>query len=1275
MNSFTNLCRSRVLRRGLLLWGLLPFVTIAEAQKIDLDQSGRNTSEVTASGYTSWQVGQLGYNASASTTVNGVKITIKNSTNGYDLRTGWYKANIQKDKLINDGLHHDGNPKKSTSITITVSGLKSGSHSLQAYHNNPDDVSGMGNITVTVNGSRKATVTPTSRAASTAASAKSYVTFSGTSATIVYSSNTDFYINSLEFDVVDANATATSPSPANNDLHANADNGGLTLKWTVAKNGANSQVLYWGTDKNAVSNGSATKVNLSGSATSYNLSGLSPLKTYYWRVDAVKNGSATKGSVWTFQPRRLAFPGAEGYGKYAIGGRGGQVYHVTNLNDDGSYGSFRYGVTKLSGPRTIVFDVAGVITLTSRLTISDPYITIAGQTAPGRGIMFRSKALGVATDGITRFIRLRLGGGDSWSGSGANQNTSDGIGMAGNNNSIMDHCSISWTIDEAFSSRNAKNVTLQHTLISEALNYAGHSHYVEASNRYVEHGYAATIGGGEGGVDGVGSYHHNLLAHNEGRNWSMSGGLNDGYYDGHHDMFNNVVYNWGGRTTDGGTHEGNFVNNYYKMGAASTEQYLITADLEGTGKGTQSYYVNGNIRENQNHSKTTDQSQLRRYRLSNGQQLNWTVFQSKPFFSSLANIESAEAAFKNVLSDVGCNQPELDNHDQRMVKETLNGTYSKTGHYTKKKGLIDRESDSEGFSGLNITTASRPSNWDTDKDGMPDWWEKAYGTNPSSADNNGDIDNNGYTNLEEYLNWLADPHFTINGKLQINLATYFAGYTKPSYKVSSVASGATAGISGSTLTVYNGTANALFVVKVTASQDGVSLTRTFNFYVDGASASSNQNQNQQQTTTETEKADKQQQVKETVSVPSSNKEYTGTIHWDFDLGTANQSATVSSDFEGYLTASTTLGENLVYGGVKELDALNESRIGVKVKQSVPTGKNALRFNVQPASGCAFTPTRVDFTATRIGTDGGNIDVNWDYIEVATGLRPARNKANPESTTYTYNVSGKQSNNLKSLILYLYNLETSKQFGIANVTIYGKLSRPAKAEDQKTESGTISWAFDQGTSGQQAVLGSDLANYVTTDVQMAGGLTYGGVKELDGLTETRIGVTVDNDPAPSNDNKLSFIVTPASGSSLNITKIEFTATRIGTDGGSIDVSWAGTKIAEGLRPARNKANPEYTTYTYDVTTSSPEKGHKLTFNFYNIGITKQFGLANVKLYGTLTRSGSAAKSFVFDSATGIDGVKNDAAQAGTPWYTLTGVKVQKPTQPGVYIHDGKKVVIK
>lgn len=154
----------------------------------------------------------------------------------------------------------------------------------------------------------------------------------------------------------------------------------------------------------------------------------------------------------------------------------------------------------------------------------------------------------------------------------------DGMGMAGNDNAIMDHCSISWTIDEAFSSRNAKSLTLQRTLISEALNVAGHPNYSAGT----AHGYAATIGGGEMSATlKVGSYHHNLLAHCEGRNWSLSGGLDGvGAYDGHHDVFNNVVYNWGGRATDGGSHEVNFVNNYYKMGPATTQRNCSAFSLK-----------------------------------------------------------------------------------------------------------------------------------------------------------------------------------------------------------------------------------------------------------------------------------------------------------------------------------------------------------------------------------------------------------------------------------------------------------------------------------------------------------------------------------------------------------------------------------------------------------------------------------------------------------------------------------------------------------------------
>ena len=194
MNKFTVLAQLPRIKRASILLGILFLGQTVQAQKIDFDQSGRRTDEVTQTGFSSWQVGQLSYNGSASTTVNGVRVTVKNSTNGYDLRTGWYKANILKDKLINDGIHHDGNPLRGTSITITVSGLSNGNHSIQAYHNNPDGVAGMGNITVVVNGMKKAVVAPSSRAASTSQAAKSYVSFSGSSATIVYSSNTDFYM-------------------------------------------------------------------------------------------------------------------------------------------------------------------------------------------------------------------------------------------------------------------------------------------------------------------------------------------------------------------------------------------------------------------------------------------------------------------------------------------------------------------------------------------------------------------------------------------------------------------------------------------------------------------------------------------------------------------------------------------------------------------------------------------------------------------------------------------------------------------------------------------------------------------------------------------------------------------------------------------------------------------------------------------------------------------------------------------------------------------------
>src|SRR6185436_18888778 len=163
--------------------------------------------------------------------------------------------------------------------------------------------------------------------------------------------------------------------------------------------------------------------------------------------------------------------------------------------------------------------------------------------------------------------------------------TQNATGMSGVDHCIMDHCSISWGIDEELSTRTAKNLTFQRCHISEALNIAGHQNYPAGT----AHGYAATVSGD------IGSLHHNLLAHNEGRNWSLGGGLDaSGFFAGRLDIFNNVVYNWGGRTTDGGAHQVNFVGNYYKKGAASSIFVALRAQYDNF-PGTQQYYFTNNV--------------------------------------------------------------------------------------------------------------------------------------------------------------------------------------------------------------------------------------------------------------------------------------------------------------------------------------------------------------------------------------------------------------------------------------------------------------------------------------------------------------------------------------------------------------------------------------------------------------------------------------------------------------------------------------------------------
>ena len=797
--------------------------------KVDLDMSGRPEAEVNEPGYVYWPVEPA---SSISRTIDGVGFTFNYAGSGSGLKSNWVKVLVQTPhyvRLAGDGLTvSDG--EAGAEIKMTISDLPAGNHTLLVYHNNVDnpDNNTFSPIDIYVNGSQTYNdFMPTARVESNYDAAKSFHGFSVSSGqnveirfvaeTSSSASNKNIMINGFELNVPNPDFQATFPFPANNDEHYDGDNGNVTLSWTAANN-AVSHALYIGTDlsqlENATHSSSLFKGNQSN--TTYSLSGLYSMNTYYWRIDEItSSGTVTRGSTWYFRPRQLAFPGAEGYGRHARGGRGGVVVHVTNLNDTGS-GSLREAIENDIGPRTIVFDVSGIITLGSRLVLGDKYVTVAGQTAPGKGICLRGAPFGIsgAVDAIVQHVRTRLGAGTTF----------DCMGLTGSDYSIMDHCSLSWGIDEVFSSRGAKNITLQRCLISEALNIAGHANYPAGSM----HGFAASVSGD------IGSLHHNLLAHCYGRNWSLAGGLDgSGFYAGRLDIFNNVVYNWGRRTTDGGAHEVNFVSNYYKRGPSTETSYVINPQYDGF-PGTQQYYMAGNVMPG-----VFDESNQAAGRINTGDP-PYDLWVNQPFFPSYATIHSAGDAYKTVLSDVGCTQPVFDDHDQRVVLESRDGTYTYSGSKSGLPGQIDHQDDAGGYE--NYPQVSRESNFDSDKDGLPNWWETYYGLNVNSEPNdftdaNADNDGDGYTNLDDYLQWMGNPHYSISNAetVSINLNQAFIAYTNsPSYSATNVANGSVNIQSSTAIFSPNagGCGMASFNLTVTDSA-GSSMTKKYGVFIEG----------------------------------------------------------------------------------------------------------------------------------------------------------------------------------------------------------------------------------------------------------------------------------------------------------------------------------------------------------------------------------------------------------------------------------------------------------
>lgn len=669
--------------------------------------------------------------------LGNVRLSIK-ATGNSPLKADWWKAGLAHDATMSsDGVYvEDGG------LQLTLHGLAPGKHTLVTCHNSLWDAE-LPPIDVLVNGQPAATaVQPSQRVTDQFDAASAHVEFNADDGKHVHieirphgAAPSRVVLNGLELDASDPAKMALKPTPATGDEHVVEK---PALAWQAAKSATNHDV-YLGTDAAAVAAATPKSPEYRGrqSEPKFASDAADPAATYYWRVDEVGGDGAdqiTKGDVWTFRVRQLAFPDAEGYGRFARGGRGGRVIEVTNLNDSGP-GSLRAAV-EAEGPRTVVFNVGGLITLESKLIIKNPYLTIAGQTAPGKGICIRKYNLGVggSHDVIIRYVRVRPGN--------IAGVTLDGMGMAGTDHSIIDHCSISWTQDESFSSRGAKNITFQRNLISEALNIAGHKKYEKGK----QHGYAASIGGD------VGSFHHNLLAHCAGRNWSLAGGLDKATrHTGRLDIRNNVVYNWGHRTTDGGVMELNYVNNYYKPGPASEvfhvlmpERHLVHAF------GPQDYYVEGNVMEG--HYGADEP--LKGVRGQRNEPIEDFIV-DKPFFEPHVVTQTALEAYEDVLADVGCNIPALDEHDQRVIEETRAGTAKFKGSVSGLPGLPDKQDDVGGWD--DYPTVERPADWDTDHDGLPNAWESEHGLNPNSTagdftDANADADGDGFTNLEAYLN-------------------------------------------------------------------------------------------------------------------------------------------------------------------------------------------------------------------------------------------------------------------------------------------------------------------------------------------------------------------------------------------------------------------------------------------------------------------------------------------------------------------------------------------
>ena len=469
----------------------------------------------------------------------------------------------------------------------------------------------------------------------------------------------------------------------------------------------------------------------------------------------------------------VAFPGAEGFGKYTSGGRGGRVVYVTTLADDAdgaTEGSLRWAVKQFPNePLTVCFAVTGEIRLVKDLRINRKNYTIAGQTAPGVGIVITHNKVncGGSENFIIRNIRFRIGRNNT-SGEIITQNA---FGAENCSHYIIDHCEFGWSTEENMNTYDSHFITVQYCIVHEGLNSSGHPKGAR--------GYGCQWGGSPA------TYHHNLLVNNNKRSCRFNGAQSNDYVV-YLDYINNVVYNfeggsngcYGGENTAkidafnglNSAHECNFVSNYYKAGPNTTnKKYFVSVEKarsDATSWGPSQWYLDGNIFDGaaevtaDNWKGVTGKAPYDNTDTLRVDSLirpktpwwRWTEdsiygrYDFDMYAYAAEEYESAEEAFETVLDTAGVFP--RDHVGLRLTSDTRNGTYSYTGSKTGKKGIIDTEEDAEGFYDYTVVAPLT----DTDQDGMPDVWESANGCDPTTPDNNV-RHASGYTMLEMYLDY------------------------------------------------------------------------------------------------------------------------------------------------------------------------------------------------------------------------------------------------------------------------------------------------------------------------------------------------------------------------------------------------------------------------------------------------------------------------------------------------------------------------------------------